>query len=186
MEEGQLERLGVYSALCLCCHVSMWYQHIVGTSRILPVYFCTCLSAVSFSVSVPCSLSPSVVKSMSTYLSLSSPSCWVAAQREGAGQLTFPAPLYNKAHIQKDMSYLSGFPSVCEKCGNLRGEECVLPGPLEWPPGICVFRGTDQPLTESHTTTGTAHSSTKMPWWLTGFLRCRNWLEQVVHSLLES
>lgn len=142
------------SAATSLCHISTSLAPLVSP----PVCFCTCLSAVSFSISVPCSLSPSVVKSIWVLICLS---LHLLVERRSKEKER--VSLRFRHHCT--MSYLSCFPLVCERCGNLRGEECVLPGPLEWPPGICVLRGTDQPLTESRTSTETAHSSTKMPWW---------------------
>lgn len=82
--------------LC-CCHMPVWYQHVDSNTLLsvclficVPVYMSFLLLCAS-SLSVPCSLIPSVVKSIpSTYLSPSLLSYLAAAWRgtEQTGWLT--------------------------------------------------------------------------------------------------
>lgn len=141
--------------LCLaaiCCLIpANCTQH---TLILVPVCLCTCLSAFYFSscllllslaLSIPCSLSPSVVKGIQSiyqppYFAFFS-SC--SSKREGAGQLTFPATLYTHAHIQKGIWYLSPAFLQLMKDVNIRGERNILSGTSEWPQGISALRGTD-------------------------------------------
>lgn len=119
----------------------------------VPVHLCTCLSVFSFS---PClllslSLNPLLPQSICCqkqpeYLSASLfaflSSC--SSKREGAGQLTFPAPQCTQAHIQKGIWYLSpAFLQLMKDVKKIRGERNILSGTSEWPQGISALRGTD-------------------------------------------
>lgn len=102
-----------------CCHMPVWYQHMVGNTLLsmclficVPVYpsFLSLRASSSLSLSLNPLLPQSICcQKHPEYLSASLfaflSSC--STKRKGAGQLTFHAPQCTQAHIQKGIWYLS-------------------------------------------------------------------------------
>lgn len=112
-----------------CCHMPVWYQHMVGNTLLsvslficIPVYLSSISLCASSSLSIPCSLRPSVVKSMpSIYLPVSLPSSLAAAQRgreQGSVLLQHHCTLKNTS--RRGIWYLS--PTSLQLMKDVRGK----------------------------------------------------------------
>ncbi len=111
-----LEMIPPLSLPLRCCHMPVWYEHMVGnTLLLLCLFICVpvnlsflslcvyplCLSPLSLQ-SICCPKHPEYLSAcVSAFLSNRS------SKRKGTGQHTFPAPLWTQTHIQKGIWYLS-------------------------------------------------------------------------------
>lgn len=136
-----------------CCHMPVWYQHMVGNTLLsvclficVPVYLSSLSLCASSSLSVPCSLSPSVVKSTrSIYLPVPLPSCLAAKQlkEKGSRSMHFHcSTVHSNTYPEGHLIPFCSFPPAHERYKTW-GERNILSGTSEWPRGISALRGTD-------------------------------------------